>query len=164
LEIAMTQNIWRRSKPRHPRSGVVLPRPLLNRIEAAATASFEPLESFIVALIDLGLQSHRAGAVLDRAPDARMRDGGKAPAATLLRPLKASSKRTRVVRWFLHAPDASVAAAMIEFDCSREAIFSQWTAIQRDHGIGYAFDAASDTIRVRLPCDEADVFGGEQVA
>lgn len=157
----MTQNIGRRRKPHRTRASVVLSRSLLNRIEAAATANFEPLESFITTLIDLGLQSHRAGAVLDRAPDARKRDGGKTPAATLLRPLKASSKRTRVVHWFLHAPQASVAAAMVEFSCSREAIFSQWTAIHKEHGIGYAFDSASDAIVVHLPCDEADVFEGK---
>lgn len=77
------------------------------------------------------------------------RDGGKAPAAALLRPVKASSKRGRMLTLFLRG--ATVADAMTQFACSREAVFACWTALRRDHGVGYAFDAASGVIAPKLP-------------
>jgi len=56
-----------------------------------------------------------------------------------------------VARWFLQVPDATVAAAMREFECSRQAIFAHWMAIHREHGVGDHFDAARDAIAVLLP-------------
>ncbi len=136
-----------RRKPRREDVRVVLPRSLLDRINAAAADSFEHRDQFLLMILVLGLRRHLAG----RVADARRRDGGKAPAPVLLRPLTSSSKRARVLAWFLHSLDASVTAAMAEFDMTRPAIFATWTTLHAVHGIGYRFDSASDTIAVRMP-------------
>lgn len=139
------------------------PPALLARIDAAATAAFESRETFVPVLLDLGLRFYRA---MNEAPFreprdiVRRRDGGKDAAKSLLRPVSLSSKRGRVLRYFLHSSDATVSGAMREFAMTRPAIFATWTVLNREHGIGYAFDAASDTTKARLPCDEAEVFVG----
>jgi hypothetical protein len=124
---------------------IEVPAALLARIRTAAADEFETPESLIPMVL--------ARALPEPAPRARLRNGGKPPASKLLRPLKPRTKRAAIVRWFLRAKKAgkAVTAAMKHFRCSREAIFSHWTAIQRDHGIGYRFDGASDTITVLLP-------------
>jgi hypothetical protein len=131
---------------------VAIPPALIGRVDEVAMAEFESRESIVATLLDAAIRHHRV-------PRSCKRDGGKPPAKSLLRPLKASSKRTRVLRWFLHSLDASVASAMAEFDLTRPAVFATWTVLNREHGIGYDFDAASDAVLVRLPCDEADIFG-----
>jgi len=138
---------------------IVIAPSLFSRVAMAARANFESCEAFLATVIEAGLNSHRAGTVPDRVPTVRRRDGGKAPAKTLLRPVNASTKRGRVLSYFLHATGATVRGAMAEFDLSRPAVFAHWTTLNLVHGVGYAFDAASDAILVRLPCDEADVFG-----
>jgi hypothetical protein len=140
---------------------------LLARIDATARAAFESRETFVPTLLDLGLRLYRAmNEAPYRAPRdiVRRRDGGKDPAKTLLRPVSLSSKRGRVLRYFLHSGEATVSEAMREFAMTRPAIFATWTVLNREHGIGYAFESASDAILVRLPCDEANVFQGEHVA
>jgi hypothetical protein len=126
---------------------VVLPPALFNRLGELAIEQFESRDTIAASLISAAL-----------APRVRMRDGGKPPAESLLRPVSQSSKRGRVLRWFMHSPDASVSAAMMEFSLTRNAVFATWTVLHREHGIGYVFDAAADVIMVRLPCNEADVF------
>jgi hypothetical protein len=130
---------------------VALPPALFNRLGEAALTRFESPDTLAASLINAAL-----------APRVRRRDGGKAPAKSLLRPVTLSSKRGRVLRYFLH--NASVAAAMVEFGLSRNAVFATWTTLNLVHGVGYAFDSNADAITVRLPCDEADVFGGAPMA
>lgn len=131
---------------------VALPPALYNRLGEVAVAQFETRDTIAARLIHTALQ-------LQHAPRARRRDGGKPPAESLLRPVSASSKRGRVLRYFLHRADASVPGAMTEFNLlSRSAVFATWTVLRREHGIGYIFNATTDTITVRLPCDEANIF------
>lgn len=129
---------------------IALSPALLARIDKAAMAEFETRESFIPMVL--------ANVLPDRAPRTLLRDGGKAPAPKLLRPVKALRKRGRVLAWFLRSPVATVRGAMTEFGMTRQAVFSTWTTLHREHGIGYAFDSSSDGLTVRLPCDESKVF------
>jgi hypothetical protein len=83
----------------------------------------------------------------DRLPGTRRRDGGKAPASKLLRRVDPHSKRGRVLAFFL--PGASVADAMSQFTMTRPAIFTTFTTLHKEHGVGY--DANGGAITIRLP-------------
>lgn len=74
------------------------------------------------------------------------RRGGKPPAPALIRPLKTSSKRAAFLRWFLEVPEGrAIADAMAAFNMSRPNVLSYWTAIHRDHGVGYSLSGNSIT-------------------
>jgi hypothetical protein len=96
------------------------------------------------------------------SPRAYSRDGGKPAAKSLLKPIKPNSKRARFLRWFLESEDGkgrSIGATMTNFSLSRANVISYWTALQRDHGVGYAI--TNNTITPRLPskCDPSELFG-----
>lgn len=95
------------------------------------------------------------------APARRLRrNGGKAPAKAILRPIAPGTKRGALLAFFLRDPAPAIADAMRELRMSRENIFAHWTALHRDHGVGYSFDAASGALAVRLPksAAEADLW------
>lgn len=80
--------------------------------------------------------------------------GGKPAAAKLLRPVKRNSKRARFLSYFFdnlgrHPRRASDVAQWCGI--SRANVFAHWTAIHREHGIGYALEG--DFITPILPPD-----------
>jgi len=125
---------------------VRIPAPLHARITAVASAEFETPESLAALRLARAFPAPRLS-----PPRYLRRDGGKASARNLLRPLKAKTKRARMVRWFMRAPSPTVANAASAFQCSREAIFAHLCAMHREHGIGYVFDGARDRITMKLP-------------
>jgi hypothetical protein len=89
----------------------------------------------------------------------RNRSGGKPAAPRLRRQLKSFSKRAAFLRWFMDDPDGrSVGAAMATFQMTRPNVMAYWTALNRDHGIGYSL--SGNTITVELPdrCDLEELF------
>jgi len=122
---------------------IELPSSLLARVRKAAANEFETPATFIPMVL--------ARALPESVPRTILRDGGKPPARKLLRPLKPRTKRARIVRWFMESTSPTVSAAKDHFRCSREVIFAALTALHHDHGIGYAFNAASDKITLRVP-------------
>lgn len=92
-------------------------------------------------------------------PQRRGRDGGKSPAAKLLRSVKPKGKRAAFLRWFLEDPTGrTVGATMANFNMTRQNVFAYWTMIHRDHGIGYAL--SNNTLASILPadCNSESVF------
>jgi hypothetical protein len=120
---------------------------LFARLEAAASEAFETPESYLMLVLNKSLPGRKL-----------QRNGGKAPAAKLIRLVNPRTKRGKMLALLLHASGATVAGAMAAFGCSRESVFSYLTALHLRHGIGYAFDAASDSITVRLPEGVSTVF------
>jgi hypothetical protein len=55
-------------------------------------------------------------------------------------------------------PGASVTEAMDHLAMTRPAIFAMLYRLHHEHGIGFRFDAGSDTIAIRLPCPESDLY------
>lgn len=99
-----------------------------------------------------------------RAMPYRDRGGGKEPAESILKPIKSHSKRAKFLRWFLEEFEAgrSIGATMATFKMTRPNVLAYWTAIHREHGIGYSL--VHNTITVRLPSEETTpIFGGEHV-
>jgi hypothetical protein len=127
-------------------ANITLPPALLARLNTAAKASFETPDSIAALWIDAELRRARP-----EARATRRRNGGKAPTAKLLKPVKACSRRERLLRYFTETPGATVHGAMAEFRMTRQALFSAWTRIHFYHGIGYTFDAVNDVIHVRVP-------------
>jgi len=87
------------------------------------------------------------------------RDGGKPAASTLLKPVKVNSKRAAFLRWFLEAPSGrTIPGAMAHFGISRPNVLAHWTALSREHGIGYALH--NGNLKPLLParCGPSDVF------
>jgi len=108
-----------------------------------------------------------AAALLQRVikSTARPRDGGKSAAPKLRKLVKTKSKRADFLRWFLDDPTGrTVGACMANFEMTRQNVFAYWTAIHRDHGIGYAF--SNNTITAILPgkCEASAIFGARNGA
>lgn len=95
-----------------------------------------------------------------RFAPSQSRNGGKPAAKRLTKPVKPAGKRAAFLRWFLAEPGGrTVDAAMANFSMSRPNVFAYWTAINRDHGVGYTL--ANNTITAVLPpgTDSGSVFG-----
>lgn len=76
------------------------------------------------------------------------RSGGKPAADRLLKPVKRASKRGKFLQWHFNASRA-VEDTMRVCGISRPNVFTYWTVIHREHGIGYAL--ADDCIQIILP-------------
>lgn len=78
--------------------------------------------------------------------------GGKPVEDKLLKPIKRTSKRGKVLDWFLAKDEArSIREAMAEFEASRSSVLSFLHNLNKDHGIGYRL--IGDTAVVTLPAD-----------
>lgn len=78
------------------------------------------------------------------------RGGGKPAAPSLLKPVKPNTKRAAFLRWHLDDFEGrSIGATMAYFGLTRPNVLAHWTAIHREHGIGYAL--AASTITPLLP-------------
>jgi len=67
------------------------------------------------------------------------RGGGKPATDWLLKTVKPHGKRADFLRYFLAFSNGrSVEDCMAHFNMKRPNVFAYWTAINRDHGIGYA--------------------------
>lgn len=76
--------------------------------------------------------------------------GGKPVEDKLLKPVKRTSKRGKVLEWFLETGEArSIREAMAEFECSRSSALSYLHNLHKDHGVGYRL--IGDTALVELP-------------
>jgi len=84
--------------------------------------------------------------------------GGKDTSASLLKPVKLSSKRGKFLAWYLcnSGASASVREAMAEFGMTRSNVLSYLYMIQKDHGIGYVL--VGDTATLQLPKDCTNPF------
>lgn len=104
---------------------------------------------------DPHLKITQGGAAVAR----RMKTGGKPAAPRLLKPIKPNAKRAAFLRFFLNSSITPIDDCMSHFKMTRQNVISYWTAIHRDHGIGYAL--ANDSISPRLPkgATAANIFG-----
>lgn len=81
--------------------------------------------------------------------------GGKPVADNLVKPVKRTSKRGKVLEWFIETGEArSIREAMAEFDTTRSNVLSYLHNLNKDHGIGYRL--VGDTALVELPADCGD--------
>jgi len=81
--------------------------------------------------------------------------GGKPTADKLLKPVKRTSKRGKVLEWFIETGEArSIREAMAEFEASRSSVLSYLHNLNKDHGIGYRL--IGDTALVELPVPDGD--------
>lgn len=86
---------------------------------------------------------------------------GKPAAPTLLKPIKAKSKRGMIFRWMLknrNANGCAIDAIMNAFKISRQNVFSHLFALNHVHGIGYKFSENMITLIFPSGCEPADIF------
>ncbi len=76
------------------------------------------------------------------------RSGGKPAGRSLSKVVKPHGKRAAFLRYFLARP-RTVEDCMQHFTMSRPNVFGYWTAINKDHGIGYTLE--NSTITAILP-------------
>lgn len=87
---------------------------------------------------------------LAREEDDQRERGGKPAADRLLKPVKRSGKRGRVLEWFLDGGGPrSIREAMAEFEATRSSVLSYLFNLNKDHGVGYRL--VGDTAEVELP-------------
>ncbi len=78
------------------------------------------------------------------------RNGGKPAGKVLSKPVKPTGKRAEFLRYFISSPNGrSVYDCMKRFDMKRPNVFAYWTAIHKDHAIGYSLEGG--VIRAKLP-------------
>jgi hypothetical protein len=81
--------------------------------------------------------------------------GGKEAAERIIKPVKRSSKRGKVLAYVLEKGGAiAIRDVMAEFDATRSSVLSTMYILNKDHGIGYTL--AGDELSVQMPadCDE----------
>lgn len=92
--------------------------------------------------------------------DTRKR-GGKEVKTALARPVKASSKRGKFLKWFMDGGNSrSVREAMAEFGMTRSNALSYLYMLQKDHGIGY--ELQGDTASLTFPEGCTDPFASQE--
>jgi hypothetical protein len=95
--------------------------------------------------------------------DDNRRRGGKETGETLIRPVKAQSKRGKFLQWFLDGSSSrSIRETMAEFSMTRSNALSYLFMLQKDHGIGYVLVGGTATIQ--LPGECTDPFNEVQSA
>jgi hypothetical protein len=87
--------------------------------------------------------------------------GGKEVEASLLKPVKVTSKRGKFLKWFIDGGGSRpIREAMATFAMTRSNALSYLHMIHKDHGIGY--DLMGDTASIIMPEGCVDPFNEKQ--